>query len=76
MTLSAVQAWSETMRHAWHMLVQNERFPAEVGLSLILDLYLLMSPLPGHGQNLRPHQKTRGEKQGGQKAPAPGGVGA
>ena len=27
-------------------------------------------------QNLRPHQKTRGEKQGGQKAPAPGGVGA
>ena len=52
-------------RHGW-----------KVGLSLILDLSLLMRPLPGHRRNLGPHQKTRGEKRCNQKAPAPGGVGA
>ena len=30
-TTAAVQAFSETLPHAWHMMVQNHRFPAEAG---------------------------------------------
>ena len=30
-TRAAVQVWAETLTHAWHMMVQNHRYPKEAG---------------------------------------------